>query len=1340
MRKYLIFCLVLFSVALLGISFSIATDEKPLPKPHSMKAVQNALDDNANMDLKAELAPVHTLPDPSGLVGPYEPTQEELDIKDEENQNQILPLTTLKYTQDLKRNPRNTGAAEQPLYDPRVDLFMEGFEGGIVPPTGWTTVVNNSFTWEIDNTSPFEGSYNASCFYDENYTGTQDEWLITPSIDLTTDGTDWVLTFAWMGSYYWSIDPYNNYDLEVWISTDGGTTFSTKIWDESMFGVFDNWVWYQINVPLTAYTSYSDVKIGFRYYGYDGAQFSIDAISVNDAAVPTGRCCFGNPAAPDCEDGITEADCDALEGSWAQGLNCTDNPCPLAPDNDTWQYAEQINGPFPTAVDGTTEAATIDCPGVLDWNAVWYVFEAPYALNDINLSYCGTVPGLEEVGIVLYEDPVVCENYIIADGSAWTDCGDGQENPVMDWTKLPGPAVYYLPVFTGNDKVQQPFQFTIDVIETPPPETGDYCGDPIVLNVGTGDFPFTITDQYTCGRGNWYESSCLGYYDGGEDIIYQLNLADDAELKIIVDSKETTYVGVMVSADCPDDDGTCIAYATSSGGSPIIGSVSLTAGTYYVMVDTWPAPDCIPDFDITFEVPVITSGDNCDDPLIVTLPADMDGNTYVDAGQTTCGRIDDYNATCLGSYDGGEDIIYQFDVTEEMTVDITVDASVSWVGMSISTLCPDDGSSCLATSTGSSGSQGIYSLTLAAGTYYVMVDTWPSPNCIPSFDLTVTAAEGCTTNDCWELCESVSDVFEMPFTTIGTTPDGPQGCLNSPNIWYCYTATCTGPARVSLCGSEYDTKMAVYDGVDPFTANLIGCNDDFCGLQSEITFDAAEGTIYLIELGGYGSNTGDGIMTIECVVCDPPPNDNCEDVTPVTLTLGTQVTFNGDNTCATHQCDFFDDGHVWEAFILETDADVTLDYCGTSPAFGNAWLNLSIGCPCTDFTVAGVWNTDDCGDGNVSIYHEGLAPGTYYYPVLLDPANGAEGPYTINVLATAITEVCDASGGCDEYISRVVVGTIDNSSACDGYADYTAMSTDVDPAGSYPISIENGNGYYNDICAVWVDWNNNFVFNVDEEVILDVSSGYGPYTGNIAVPSGASGGDKVMRVRIAYSSMPGPCGTTSYGEVEDYTLHVAGDGLVMMQFVPDTVSVIFKFSIDPMEANIYVSEMLMEHPMADIDMGSFTMTLTNSGNTVPVTSVLMPSYPGMPGEILNVSFDMADYIVAEENGVLLFDYVESFFDIYYEIDIEGVPTGQNITGSVPVRGHVSGDLNLSGVVDISDITFFVEWMFAGGDVPQIIELADTNADGSVSITDLTWIVNYMFNDGPKPMHNQIIRG
>ncbi len=123
--------------------------------------------------------------------------------------------------EDLKVNPFKTQPT-MPAYTPRTEILWEGFEGGVVPPTDWTAIVNNPYTWEIDSYNPYEGTYNASCFYDPAL-GTQDEWLVSSEIDLTGK-TDWKLEFVWMSSYYWGVDPYDNYDLVVQITDVDGAT------------------------------------------------------------------------------------------------------------------------------------------------------------------------------------------------------------------------------------------------------------------------------------------------------------------------------------------------------------------------------------------------------------------------------------------------------------------------------------------------------------------------------------------------------------------------------------------------------------------------------------------------------------------------------------------------------------------------------------------------------------------------------------------------------------------------------------------------------------------------------------------------------------------------------------------------------------------------------------------------------------------------------------------------------------------------------------------------------------------------------------------------------------
>ena len=53
------------------------------------------------------------------------------------------------------------------------------------------------------------------------------------------------------------------------------------------------------------------------------------------------------------------------------------------------------------------------------------------------------------------------------------------------------------------------------------------------------------------------------------------------------------------------------------------------------------------------------------------------------------------------------------------------------------------------------------------------------------------------------------------------------------------------------------------------------------------------------------------------------------------------------------------------------------------------------------------------------------------------------------------------------------------------------------------------------------------------------------FQGNIVVPATAQAAQYRMRVRMTYSSDPEPCGSASYGEVEDYTIIVAGGPLAV---------------------------------------------------------------------------------------------------------------------------------------------------------------------------------------------------
>lgn len=172
---------------------------------------------------------------------------------------------------------------ENIVNSPTGDLVLsEGFEGGAVPPGGWTLdVTNPGYTWGIHTYDPHSGTYAADVLYDPALTP-QDEVLLTPELPAMTSAT---LEFWSFGSIYWGITPYDNYDLEVWIVVGdwdagaGDDIFLAKADDDWV----NNWVWSLTSIDLSSYLPAAQpVRIGFRYKGVDGAQAALDDIKIWD--------------------------------------------------------------------------------------------------------------------------------------------------------------------------------------------------------------------------------------------------------------------------------------------------------------------------------------------------------------------------------------------------------------------------------------------------------------------------------------------------------------------------------------------------------------------------------------------------------------------------------------------------------------------------------------------------------------------------------------------------------------------------------------------------------------------------------------------------------------------------------------------------------------------------------------------------------------------------------------------------------------------------------------------------------------------------------------------------
>ncbi len=234
-------------------------------------------------------------------------------------------------------------------------------------------------------------------------------------------------------------------------------------------------------------------------------------------------------------------------------------------------------------------------------------------------------------------------------------------------------------------------------------------------------------------------------------------------------------------------------------------------------------------------------------------------------------------------------------------------------------------------------------------------------------------------NDNCGAATTIANGQTLPFSTIGATTDaffeplcnssGDQQVLN--DVWFRYVPPCTGNTLVSLCGSAFDTKLAVYQTVCPTApGNAFRCNDDSgpdcAALQSSIIFPVfSAGIPVYFRIGGFHGITGTGQIHVVSLSCPPPPNDDCPSA--IDASAGGVFTGNvsgasndGDATCGSSS--FGRD--VYYRFVAPCDGTLTATTCGTHDAGGvdtgmDTVLSIHRACPATTFNQVGC--SDDAG-------------------------------------------------------------------------------------------------------------------------------------------------------------------------------------------------------------------------------------------------------------------------------------------------------------------------------------------------------------------------------------------
>ena len=132
--------------------------------------------------------------------------------------------------------------------------------------------------------------------------------------------------------------------------------------------------------------------------------------------------------------------------------------------------------------------------------------------------------------------------------------------------------------------------------------------------------------------------------------------------------------------------------------------------------------------------------------------------------------------------------------------------------------------------------------------------------------------------------------------------------------------------------------------------------------------------------------------------------------------------------------------------------------------------------------------------------------------------------------------------GCSygDGLTSFDLNTINETIVCANgyYQDHSAMSTDLTLGNTYVMTLTAG--YSSTYFNVWIDFNNDNVFDASESVVTgNCASSGSSYTFNISIPNTASPGPKRFRIRPNWASgTTDPCGNLSYGTAIDYTVNL----------------------------------------------------------------------------------------------------------------------------------------------------------------------------------------------------------
>ncbi|MEC9476537.1 MAG: hypothetical protein VX764_05805 [Planctomycetota bacterium] len=931
-----------------------------------------------------------------------------------------------------------------------------------------------------------------------------------------------------------------------------------------------------------------------------------------------------------------------------------------------------------------------------------------------------------------------------------------------------------------------------------PAPPGDECSDPIAAFDGANAVDNTAM---TTGIDPISDAQCTGTFLGEfvNDAWYSYTASATGTMEVSTcdtisfDSDIAVYTdscGALNQIAC-NGDGTGCGTFTS-----LVSGVSVTAGdTYLIRVGGWDSGSGIGTGTMTISVngggPAsenCTNGTDddgdgladCDDPDCASNPAcggggggagdicsdaiiAVDGANNLDNTTATTGTDPISDAQCVGTFLGEfqNDVWYSYTATSSGAMEVSTCNSVNFdtdvaiysggCGALTQISCNGDGAGCAGFSSLVTG------VAVTAGTeYLIRVGGWDLATGVGTGTLTITVGGGGPGGGAGDECTDavVANDGPNPFDTSLMTDSGaisdPGQCAGTflgdfvQDMWFSYTPAATGSIDVSLCGSAFDSDLALYVG-SCISLDQIACSGDICGLQSEVLgVPVTAGVEVLMRVGGWsGGNAGPGTLVItpggggpsaenctngtdddgdglaDCADPDCASDPACgggggqgdECIDPLPAIVGSNPV---DTTAMTDSADPYDDltctatalgvmtGDAWYQFTAPTSGTAIIATCNTITFDSDLVAYTGT---CGSLTQVACNGDDPACTGFTSTMEVVVSAGTTYMIRLGGWATGEQGTGSLEITLAGSPNPENCSNGTDDD--------------GDGQIDCEDPDCDLDPnCVTPPENCSNGSDDDGDGLADCNDPDcaadpncqappSGFTFIAsDETANYSPDTGVGNFNATVSVNEDASAAGypndtQGFSFGLSHSASLLAAGTFTESAILTALNSNQGPDFLDINTFSDgiTVGCVYSFSNASTEIIEFASTSALGTISYDTvpgglignDTGATTgLNWSNALGIPPVVNILVVNGQAQPA--------------AFDNGTI---------------------TLEPSTG-----GFVRGDVNSDGAINIADAVSLLAGLFTGGSI-LCADSADCNDDGGVNIADAVYELANLFSGGPE---------